>query len=106
MAEYISKNAIKDAINKKARAEFTLRDDYLQLIRNFQMALDVIENIPAADVKPVKRGGWNWITLRDDFPQDVGEYRCSCCGMERPIIHPLNYCPNCGADMREENDDG
>lgn len=29
------------------------------------------------------------------------DYRCSNCGMV-PIFRPYNFCPNCGAKMREE----
>lgn len=29
------------------------------------------------------------------------DYQCSNCGMV-PIFRPYNFCPNCGADMREE----
>ena len=56
----------------------------------------------AADVRPVVRGEWI---------EDCGyHYRCSICG-DRWVVsngNPLdvangwNYCPNCGADMREE----
>ena len=54
-----------------------------------------IETIPAADVKPVVRGSW---TRFDYFP--VGhDYECSKCGYMNDMMS--NYCPNCGADMRE-----
>lgn len=42
-----------------------------------------------------------WIVLYDeDSPQD-GIWKCSVCGYIRPVgdITPINYCPNCGADM-------
>ena len=52
-----------------------------------------IKAIPAADVKPVVRGYWksskyNAITVL-----------CSNCCYRAGNFH--NYCPNCGADMRE-----
>ena len=46
-----------------------------------------IQDAPAADVAPVKRGKWvrgNW------------HIRCSECGEDYPFMTP-NYCPNCGA---------
>lgn len=59
-----------------------------------------IEEYPAADVKPVVRGEWEEI----DY-EGVGflHYECPFCG-EHSFYKP-NYCPNCGADMRGENDD-
>lgn len=32
------------------------------------------------------------------------EKKCSCCGWSHSLIIPTNYCPNCGAEM--ENEDG
>lgn len=56
-----------------------------------------IESIPAADVRPVVRGKWidhqegRWIYAK-----------CSECG----TLHDVksNFCPNCGADMRNADD--
>lgn len=60
---------------------------------------EVLNSIPAADVKPVVRGKW----------ESHGEgfkwvYICSVCGFVdgHPMNDRMNYCPNCGADMREE----
>lgn len=46
-----------------------------------------IQKIPAAPVREVKRGKW-----LDGY--------CSCCG-ERTVWDETDYCPNCGADMRD-----
>lgn len=39
------------------------------------------------------------------FTPTTGKYRCSACEKEDKIVPwgkpPFNYCPNCGADMRE-----
>lgn len=67
-----------------------------------------IESIPAADVRPAARGKWN---RTDAYPHRL---YCSVCYktylkndelLERWEF-PLNFCPNCGADMREERKDG
>ena len=54
-----------------------------------------IENLPAADVKPVVRGKWG----DNGIP---GSMLCGCseCGFTCGA-HSFNFCPNCGADMRE-----
>lgn len=58
-------------------------------------------------VDPVKHG--RWIKIKEDYDIDdplVG--RCSVCGWFAGIndanVLGMNYCPNCGADMRGEND--
>lgn len=61
---------------------------------------EYIKAIPAADVRPVKKG--RWIIHRSDiFPAD-GTMECDQCHEEQPLTCDDNFCPNCGADMREE----
>lgn len=49
--------------------------------------------ITAADVRPVVRGKW------ENTGSDV--WKCSSCGYGiMPWNAGVNYCPNCGADMR------
>ena len=62
----------------------------------------MIDEIPAADVRPVVRGWWALSTAH--FSPEIV---CSACRAEYPLIagatqNRLNFCPNCGADMREE----
>lgn len=54
--------------------------------------------VPAADVRPVVRGKWS--RVYDDFMKSNYD-TCSCCGKEYFGAYGFNYCPNCGADMRE-----
>ena len=57
---------------------------------------------PRADVKEVKRG--HWIVSKTEHGWNCceypAEYTCSECGRVNPPEG--NYCPNCGADMRSE----
>jgi hypothetical protein len=57
-------------------------------------AVNAICAIPAADVRPVVRGRWEY-NPGDNIPY------CSECMM--PQDSECNFCPNCGADMREES---
>ena len=70
-----------------------------------------ISNIPAADVRPVVKGFW---VEENGEDAHTGElwciWKCSECGARRTAgwrhtqdgRNPRdNYCPNCGADMRE-----
>lgn len=56
-------------------------------------------NVPLADVQPVKHGRWIWDSS-PEFGNPYGSYVCSECD-ERQAYRE-NYCPKCGADMREE----
>lgn len=58
-----------------------------------------LKNLPTADV--VERNHGEWIEINDGLVKGY----CSQCGWlsyyyENEIIG-MNYCPNCGADMRE-----
>lgn len=81
---------------------------------------EAVEELSAADVRPVVRGRWEWrhrhrggfrrVTGEDDFGvshtitvderYEIDDPYCPSCGKLNESIF-LNYCPNCGADMRE-----
>lgn len=94
MDEYIEREAAKYAFYKSDIDTAQLKD-----------IADVLCAIPTADVRPVVRG--KWITRTDVAPYRLdGEitswtYKCSICGTFSRLKY--NYCPNCGADMREES---
>ena len=59
----------------------------------------MMQRVPAEDVRSVVRG--EWICLYD------GNYKCSACGAWyavelEPTEVEMNFCPNCGADMKGE----
>lgn len=67
----------------------------------YDFAISQISAIPAADVRPVKRGRW-------ERENENSLYCCSICGKVAPydveadtiMYWPnLNYCPNCGCAM-------
>ena len=61
-----------------------------------------LEELPAADVRPVRRGKW----VPANEQSNGGTVYCfSCCSeCGRKTATNTNFCPNCGADMREEID--
>ena len=81
---------------------------------------DKIIDIPPADVRPVVRGRWVWrhrhrggfrrVSGEDDFGvrhtitvderYEIDDPYCPYCGKLNESVF-LNYCPSCGADMRE-----
>lgn len=102
MTEYISREAAKMRIFEygvKHRDNICIASACENLERQ-------INSIPAADVREVTRGKWIVETHQTYF-----EVRCSECGaksvaevMPHDTISFANFCPNCGADMREEHD--
>ena len=66
---------------------------------------ELVLEIPAADVAPVRRGRWDSIpnTYMCVAGKD-GSYHgcatsCSVCHEINPNAYKTNYCPNCGAKM-------
>ena len=60
--------------------------------------LDAVEDYPTADVRPVVRAAWqSW----DQDKPPCKWYSCDYCGFH--ALSKSNFCPNCGADMREES---
>ena len=84
-------------------ADYIKREDALQA-QNKSMNLAEcrkrLERIPVADVRPVVHARWIGVAL--------GDMRCSNCGEVYGVCGGLmgdyNFCPNCGADMREVDD--
>ena len=98
MAKYIDREALVELIDERNRNTCNGALSCLQLKR---MALA----IPAADVAPVRRGMWE----KAAWWQHQNRYECnecSVCGCRVKPKFTYNYCPHCGADMREEEQDG
>ena len=77
------------------------REDAIEALYKYSfVSKDVIEKeikaIPSAD-----RPQGEWIYAKEQL-EIVPMWECSCCRMRMP--KKFNYCPNCGADMRGDND--
>ena len=59
--------------------------------------LEYLDEVPAADFRPVVRGEWTLFGRRGIYGV---MYECSACHAKYDGI--TNFCPNCGADMRKE----
>lgn len=102
----------------KSMAEYIKREDAIKIAEKYGLAnssllgrhtglVDCIASeiaaIPTADVVPVVRG--HWLTWDEKFPgnavgKNLGVF-CSVCGNHSDYSSP--YCPNCGAEMDEED---
>lgn len=68
---------------------------------------EVLDAQPTVDAEPVRHGKWKWLSCTYDRVPKEKEYECSECH-HKTIVHGDDmpwekYCPNCGADMREES---
>ena len=99
-------------------SDLIYREDAKDFVRHaWAKGLDVIEyldEVPAADVQPVVRGKWipdyDYAEYDYDGSTPLPEplkfqdgWQCSLCGAYEPS--KVNFCPNCGADMRGEQDE-
>ena len=100
MTEYIEREAVVDLIQQYANGNVKVEEVFL-----LTDLLGDITNIKAADVQPVKRGEWVNECIEDDM--NVWWAGCSVCGEDAHSrygrVSAYNYCPNCGADMRGED---
>ncbi len=71
--------------------------------------LEYLDEVPAANFRPVVRGKWKKRMEENETPDYklfMPIWSCSECGTEYyPLLFcmTINFCPNCGADMREES---
>jgi len=93
MAEYIEREAALLEIEEWA-------DTFCECDYVWPHVIKSIRKLPAADVRPVRRGKWGKYVGENGV---TSACRCSLCGFEDNRFSVFNYCPNCGADMREES---
>lgn len=90
--------------------DYIKRGDAIMAVREFfweglhpTMDRDKAENllfdIPAADVRPVVHARW----VDNGIPDSMLS-GCSACGYTCGA-YSMRFCPNCGADMREVDND-
>lgn len=96
MTEYIKREDAIKLIFEQFHMYFEVpclpRDEAIQ--RQVCAVRDKINQLPAADVAPVRNGRWLYHTLIDGHIHA----ECSECHKIRIID---NFCPNCGAKMEE-----
>lgn len=103
MTDYIDRQAAIDAICKHGTELERRGITVLAAVNHKQVTVDLLENLPSAEVEPVKHGRWEHeIRNTIDSLHTYQQFRCSVCGMT--YITKTPYCPNCGAlmDIEEE----
>ena len=96
MAEYIEREAVLEDIQAAVENE-GMGGMVAGALKRY------VKRVTAADVAPVRHG--RWIDAYPDIePNPMFMYGiCSECGFEQGISKYLNYCPNCGAQMHEDD---
>lgn len=97
MSDYISREEAIMAVTRAKLPDTT--PDGVPIANGKRSVTDCvrrIKDIPAADVRPVVRARW---IDTDNYYQ---RWKCSACGCHTRDAAP-GFCPNCGADMREES---
>lgn len=97
MAEYIDRDAVYTAF-ANACTDVLERASEIYYIAGFsyEHVIEILDDIPAADVAPVRHGRW----VKQDKYAFGTFYDCSIC--DNRILdtgHSWNYCPNCGCCM-------
>lgn len=87
--------------NSKGKMVYDIGDVPCRACRVGDM-LDDVADFPAADVIERKHGKWKRRIVDNGFNAD---WKCSECGYKvMSDFFDFNFCPNCGADMRGEDD--
>lgn len=91
---YIDAYEVKRQIQKATEGE-------VDVMKVFLNAMYRIDKIPTADVRENAKGKW----IQDKHEMaGYGYFDCSVCGADFYEIDGFNFCPNCGAQMRGDND--
>ena len=88
MSEYIERAALKRELAPYEENDFS---------QQINVILAIVDAQPADDVVEVRHGRWETAPYNG-----VYDMRCSACGFAPGIrFYSSDYCPNCGALMRE-----
>lgn len=92
---------MSDCISREAALTELQNPELFNVLPRF---LQILRDLPAADVEPVRHGRWE--RCFEDWRQQIEGDKCSACGFEYygTGISRFHYCPNCGAKMCLEED--
>ena len=99
MAEYIERGAAIAKCREIAACEWNHRASPVSWADAYEQFAEDIEEIPTADVAPVRHGEWEIVV-----GSNGNEYMvCTCCRVSQDLTGVFSYCPNCGATMDLED---
>lgn len=91
MPEYIEREKLPQEVSADG-----MSDTAVAFAAGYNTCLEHVKSIPAADVRPVVRG---------HFGKHTSPFTALCSECGTSMNMHWNFCPNCGADMREANDE-
>ena len=100
--ELLEQKLCDDAVSRQAVLEQTYnwsKDEFLRVANPFDYLRKRINSLPSVKQEP-KTG--HWIMTNDYLTTAYGSIdyvKCSCCGEDS--LEEGDFCPNCGADMKE-----
>lgn len=100
-----------EAIARKLKRQYCAE---CNVVRQIQCSAcwvnDVLELLDGDSVDAVEVVHGHWEIRPDPYRSFYHGYACSACGGWKHKLafehENMNYCPNCGADMRERKDNG
>ena len=97
MTKYIELEALKNRFAKRlVWLKKDIHDEYsLGLHDGCEYDIKLIDEIPAADVAPVRHGEWEIVVGSNGKEYMV----CTCCRVSQDLTGVFTYCPNCGCRM-------
>ena len=96
MSDYISREALITAVEGNPYVTDSVKS-YVRC---------TARSIPSADFHPVVKGKWieyTRVVVPEPYNKWEQAWKCDKCGFDDGFP-AYNFCPNCGADMREEID--
>ena len=101
------KHKLSDAV-KYGNKDEEHQDFSYSTLMMYEIA-DEVDEAPTIDAVPVVRGEWIEKTYIHEYANEETEERqyvvCSICGKQPPSgFGAVNFCHNCGADMRRESE--
>lgn len=91
MSDYISRQAAIDSIWDGTNYDIYTKE-----------AKEHLEELPSADVRENVSGEWQKVDEQPYFRKHFHKVCCSVC--RKQGYDYWNFCPNCGAEMRGEQD--
>ena len=115
MADYINRQAFRqELIDTPFYCRCKITPDLLTSVQDrLNDTLELLDNFPPADVRPVIYSRWVWDG--DAIDWGIGAWRCERCQKRAGTLWEMNrginplefsgyYCGFCGADMRGKAD--